>query len=302
MAETAELAGLLSWDTSSGFADESYTRLRAHPRYPEAVRRFASNMLAAGDADPVLDGILKDAGRNAAALFAATLHFSGELTLPGIKALCLSLGLISAGRARALLLYLIYLGYVKPAPLRRRGPALYTATAKFVETWRRHQGIVLGSIAVLEPAAGLLLERIGMPGVLEGLTRFQSEGFLASAPTVEKDAPYFRVFMHSHAGIQIVHSLLAASREEVFPPMEPIAFSAAAAAKRFRVSRVHVGRVLAAAEAAGLLRLCPGGAVTLEPAGRAAVDFVFAMQLLHFLAAAARTLKGLPALSGDSHP
>jgi hypothetical protein len=69
-------------------SDEIYPRLRAEPLYTQAVRRFAANMLAAGDADLALDGILKDAGRNVAALCAVYLHVSGGLTLPRLKTLC----------------------------------------------------------------------------------------------------------------------------------------------------------------------------------------------------------------------
>jgi len=296
LASRTEIGDLLRWDTGLQIAEESYSRLRVHPRYTEAVRTYASNMLAIGDADPLLDGIMKDAGRNSAAMFAAYLHFSGGLTLPSIKALCASLGLVSIGRARALLLYLRYLGYVEPAPATGgRGPARYRATAKFIHTWRSMQRRVMESVAVVEPAIGLLADHIDTPGVLDGFTRFQCEGFLATAPHVDRNSPYFRVFMHSNAGFQIVHTLLAANEGD-FPPTAQIPFSISAAAKRFRVSRVHVSRVLAAAQQLGLLRLCADGAICFEPEGRSAVDFIFAMQLVHFLSAAAKTLKALPEL------
>ena len=94
---------LMRWDTGVEISAENYQRLRADPRYARAVRTFAGNMLAAGDADRLLDGILKDAGRNVAALCAVHLHFTGGLTLPRLKTLCASFGLISPGRARALL-------------------------------------------------------------------------------------------------------------------------------------------------------------------------------------------------------
>jgi hypothetical protein len=57
------------------------------------------------EADRAIDGILKDAGRNAAAKCLAYLHVTGGLTLPRLQALCASIGFISPGRVRALLLY-----------------------------------------------------------------------------------------------------------------------------------------------------------------------------------------------------
>ncbi|HKD22154.1 MAG TPA: hypothetical protein VKB71_09070 [Rhizomicrobium sp.] len=280
----------MRWDTGPAIDDEIYSRLRADPRYPEAVRGFAANMLDAGDADRLLDGILKDAGRNVAALSAIHLHFSGGLTLPRLKILCASFGLVSPGRARALLLYLRYLGYVEPSGA-RGGAALYVPTARFLNTWRYHLRAVLRAVQVLEPAAiGLLLDKFDMPGVFETYAKVLCDVFLDGMPHANMESPYFRVFMHRNAGIQIMHTLLAASTGDAFPPQQPIALSLSAAARRFRVSRIHVRRLLDAAERDGLLRLSADGAVQFEQAGRDAIDYIFSTQLIRFLSAAARTL------------
>jgi len=288
---------LTRWDAGPAIDDEIYARLRADPRYPEAVRNFASNMLDAGDADRLLDGILKDAGRNVAALSAIHLHFSGGLTLPRLKTLCASFGLVSPGRARALLLYLRYLGYVEPSGA-RGGAALYVPTARFLNTWRNHLRAVLRAVQVLEPVEiGRLLDRFDAPGVFETYAKILCDVFLEGMPHASMESPYFRVFMHRNAGIQIMHTLLAASTGDVFPPAQPIAFSLAAAARRFKVSRIHVRRLLDAGERDGLLRLSADGAVQFEPAGRDAIDYVFATQMIRFLSAAARTLALNPNLA-----
>jgi len=283
---------LMRWDTGVEISAENFARLRADPRYPKAVRTFAASMLAAGDADRLLDGILKDAGRNVAALCAVHLHFTGGLTLPRLKTLCASFGLISPGRARALLLYLRYLGFVERATTHKRGePALYVPTPRFLDTWREHQRAVLNAVQILEPAAGLLLDRFDEPGVFETFSKKLCEAFLDAAHHTDVDAPYFRVFMHRNAGIQIVHALLSADADDAFPPAQPIPFSLSATARRFRVSRIHVRRLVDAAQHEGLLRFSDDGAVTLEPAGRRTIDYVFATQMIRFLMAAARTMK-----------
>ena len=288
---------LLQWDTGTAIGADGYARLRAHPLYPKAVRVFASNMLAAGDADRLLDGILKDAGRNVAAMCAAHLHFTGGLTLPRLKALCASFGLISPGRARALLLYLRYLGYVERSTMHKKGaPALYVPTVRFLDTWRDHMRAVLGAVQVLEPAVGLLLDRFDEPGVFETFSKKLCEAFLDAAQQADSETAYFRVFMHRNAGIQIMHALLAASADDVFPPVRPIAFSLSATARRFRVSRIHVRRLVDAAEREGLLKFGSDNAITFAPAGRRAIDDVFATQMIRYLMAAGRTLK---ACSGE---
>jgi len=283
---------LMRWDTGAAISRESYGRLRADPRYGRTVRTFARNMLVAGDADRFLDGILKDAGRNVAALCAAHLHFTGGLTLPRLKALCASFGLVSPGRARALLLYLRYLGYVERSTAHKKGaPALYVATPRFLDTWREHQRAVLNAVQILEPAVGLLIDRFDEPGVFETFTKKICEAFLDAARQTDVDAPYFRVFMHRNAGIQIVHALISADADDVFPPARPIAFSLSAAARRFRVSRIHVRRLIDAAEREGLLHLSNSGTIVLQDAGRRAIDDIFSTQVIRFLMVAARTLK-----------
>ncbi len=283
---------LMWWDTGVEISAENFARLRADPRYAKAVRTFAGNMLAAGDADRLLDGVLKDAGRNVAALCALYLHFTGGLTLPRLKSLCASFGFISAGRARALLLYLRYLGFVERATTHKKGaPALYVPTQRFLDTWRDHQRATLSAVQILEPSVGLLLDRFDEPGMFESFSKKLCEAFLDTAHKTDVNAPYFRVFLHRNAGIQIVHALISEGAGDTFPPVRPIPFSLSATARRFRVSRIHVRRLVDAAEHEGLLRYSDEGTVTLEPAGRRTIDYVFATQMIRFLTVAARTMK-----------
>jgi len=294
-----QVKGVMRWDTGPEISDEAYAMLRADPLYPQAIRRFAANMLAAGDNDLALDGILKDAGRNVAAMCAVYLHVSGGLTLPRLKTLCAGFGLASPGRARALLLYLRYLGYVGAPQARAKGAlAVYPVAPKLLVTWREHQRAVLDAAAVLEPEIAVLVDLFERPGVFETYAALLVEGFLVTVPHFDVNTPYFRIFMHRYAGIQIVHFLLARAADEAFPPREPIAFSLSTLAQRFGVSRSHVRRLIEAAEREGLIQRCNDGAVVWTSAGRAELDYVFATQMTRFLFIAARTMASRPDLFG----
>jgi hypothetical protein len=294
-----KVEGVMRWGSGPEISSDIYTMLRAEPLYPKAIRRFASNMLAAGDSDLALDGILKDAGRNVAAMCAVYLHVSGGLTLPRLKALCTAFGLTSPGRARALLFYLRYLGYVSSAPPVPKGaPAVYPVAPKLLNTWGEHQRAVLDAAAVLEPEIALLIERFESPGVFETYAVLMVEGFLTTVPHFQQNMPYFRIFMHRHAGIQIVHFLLANAADDAFPPHEPIAYSISTLAQRFGVSRSHVRRMIEAAEREGMIQRCNDGAVVWAPAGREQLDYVFATQMTRFLFIAARTMASHPDLFG----
>lgn len=287
---------LLAWDAPGATTEDRYARLLASPRYPDAARAFARAMLAQAEADRALDAVLKDAGRNVAAKCLAYLHVTGGLTLPRLKALCASTGLVSPGRARTLLIYLQHLGYVTPSPRREvKTPIRYDPTARFLETWRRQMHATLESAAVVEPAASRVLDCLDVPAVLESYVRCISEAYLEGLKHVDTADPFFRTFMHRYAGTQIVHGLVVAG-EGTFPPRDPIAFAPTEMAKRFSVSRLHVCRMMDAAERGGLLRLTDG-ALVLTPAGRAAVDHIYATQLIVFLVTAARTVRTCPELA-----
>lgn len=288
---------LAAWGARGATADDRYARLRASPHYPEAARAFADAMLAQAERDRLLDGVLKDAGRNVAAKCLAYLHVTGGLTLPRLKALCASTGLVSPGRARMLLLYLQHLGYATPAPGReRKAPTRYDPTPRFLATWRRQMQATLESAAVIEPAVSTVLARLDAPGVFESYVHHISEAYLEGLKDINPEDPFFRTFMHRYAGTQIVHGLVVAA-SDAFPPRDPIAFHLTETAKRFSVSRLHVRRMMDAAQRSGLLRRTDG-ALVLTAAGRAAIDHIYATQLIVFLVAAARTAADHLTLAG----
>lgn len=284
------IGGVLAWDPAEATAEDLYSRVRASPRYPDAARAFARSMLAQAAADRTLDTVLKDAGRNVAAKCLAYLHVTGGLTLPRLKALCASTGLVSPGRARTLLICLQHLGYATPAPrCENKAPTRYDPTPRFLETWRRQMHATLESAAVIEPAVSRVLASLDAQTVFEGYVRRIGEAYLEGLKDVDTADPFFRTFMHRYAGTQIVHSWVLAATD-TFPPRRPIAFQLTETALRFSVSRLHVRRMMDAAQRDGLLRVAEG-ALVFTPAGRAAIDHIYATQLIVFLVTAARMIR-----------
>jgi hypothetical protein len=235
-------------------------------------------------------GLFKDAGRYIVAMCAIYLHVSGGLTLARLKALCADSGLVSPGRARAILLYLQYLGYVELLPDRFRGAASrFAPTAKFLHAWRAQLSAALGAVGLIEPAVDLLARRIAEPEIFGRFSKTQIEALLAAAHGGVTETAFSRIFMHRNAGTQLVWTLVAAS-DGAFPPTGQIPFRLAVTARVFDVSVMHLRRILRDAQAAGLLTWDPAGHVTFEEAGRAEIQFMYAGQLLHLLTAAARTM------------
>jgi len=287
-----EVERLYAWDAGPEDLARLRERLRARPEYPAAARRLAANMLADADGDPALGGLLRDAGRTVAALSAVGLGGAGELTLASLRNYIAGFGLVSPGRASALLNLMLHLKYVQP----RAGPppGRYALTPQFLASYARHEASLLDAAAVIEPAVRWVAQGLGAPAVLTRLAAEQGAAFVAGSRQGHGLDAWYRIFMHRLAGIQMLHGLVA--RADSFPPAGPIPFSAAETSCRFQVSRVHISRMIREAGAAGFIETAPG-ALGFTEAGRQALDWLYASRLCIHLACAARTLKAHPELA-----
>ena len=298
--EDRDIARLMRWADDGGITNEKLDRMQADPAFPKAVRMLVRNMMRAAEADKALDGIFKDAGRYLAAMWGVYLHVSGGLTLPRLKELCGASGFLSPGRARAMLLYLRYLGYIKPAATMHGEPSRYAPTAQFMATWQNHMRAALEAARVIEPCIDLVLAQLHKPEILESFARLQSEGLWTEARQVDQGNAFVRVFMHRLAGSQVVWTLLSDARDEAFPPRDAIAFSMSGAARKFGVSRMHIKRLIEDAEREGLLEHCKDGRILIQERAVPEFRYVYAGQLIRLLIAAAKTLRERPELLDQS--
>ncbi len=183
----------------------------------------------------------------------------------------------------------------------RRQPVRYVPTASFVTAWRRHMVAALEAAAVAEPALEPFMNRLCEPDALDIVTRIQSEGLLAAVQShgAMTDVPLYNVFVHRHAGSQVLWRLIAGSEDQDFPPRRTPAVPAAEMARMFSVSRIHVRRMMDDAERAGLLSRDADGVLLFSPVGREEVETHFAVQLASLARAAAKTVIELtqPALA-----
>ncbi len=301
MAEQDQRLALERWVIDGQIPEHWYVALCADPRFPVACLELSTRMLRAAEGDQALDGMVKDAGRFLAANWAVYLHLTGGLTLPRLKDLCATSNLLSPGRARAVLIYLQYLGYVRPLPLAARGETRrYAPTPSLMRAFQTQIQAGLEAACVIEPAMASVLTRLDEPAALEKFLKIQGDGFVIVAPLSDQTSPFFRIFLHRHAGMQMLHLILvSAAEEDGFPPRGPVSISAAAAARRLRVSRPHVMRLLADAEREGLLTRGPGGTVTLSASTRDSIQRMLAARLIGYMICAAKTAREISPLEAS---
>ena len=296
IASQPDAADLARWDGSIGdvlaFADS----VANHPQFELAARTLAGNMLALAAVDRALDGVFKDAGRYVAAMLAIYLDLCGGVTLPNLKAICVRSGYLSPGRARALLAYMLYLGYVELLPVTRRGmSARYLLTPQFVQSWRRHLLSALEAAEVIEPMIARVSGAFFRPEVADTYARLHCETLFEVSRDVQRRSAFVEVFMQRHAGTQLVHTMVLASPHGDFLAGHVDGFSLSATARRLGVSRVHIRRMLDDAQTRGLLHTDGAlGAVRILDDGRGQFAFHYGVQIGRLLTCAARTLQAHP--------
>ena len=242
-----DLSTVLDWDCDLVIPDSEYDRMAAHPRLAASLRALWDSTLTAPTIDPTLLGIFKDAGRYVCAMWAIHLHVSGGLSLQSLKAFCAASRLLSPGRARAVLLYMRYLGYIVPAR-ERRVPTVYVPTPRFEAAWTLHMRLAMEACCAIEPAARLVVERMDDPVVFACVVRTQGESLFNGARKADLDNSLFKVFKNRHAGGMVLASLMTSGRDGDYPPHSFVMPSATDLAARFQVSRIQVRRILSEAD------------------------------------------------------
>jgi hypothetical protein len=288
------ISGLTRWADATDAA-AACAQILAEPGFDRAAFALAANMLAAADQDQVLGTVFRDAGWYVATMCAFYLQALGDLTLPRLKAVCAQSGLLSAGRARALLLYLEDRRHFERLPTAAaRGAMHYGATNAFTLAWGAHLSAALAAAQLIEPEAERVVARMGELDVATAFGMAHVGLLLGSADKDLLEFEVFSVFVHAYAGSQILYAIFeAGDRDGAFPPRR-CTVSAPAICARFGVSRPHLKRIFDKAEAAGLGRL-HDGVVELTEKAAEQLRIFYAAQIAQLLISAGRTERALRA-------
>ncbi len=264
----------------------------AHPACAEAARGLARNTLHCGDEDRALGAVFSDAGHYVAAMWTLYLHAGGGMTLAQLKDICAASGFASPGRARLLLQFLQHIGFVEPASSPGR-TVHYLPTDLFMAAWRRHLQGALAAAAMIDARIAPVGNMLDDPETFAAFLRVQAGRLQRIASGTSDVPPFERIFMQRLAGLQIVSLMVASGDGRDVLANEAIHISPRAAAARFGVSHMHVRRLLADAEAAGLLRRLGHADHAPTDTMRDTVRFFFAMQLAELITSARLMLEAL---------
>jgi hypothetical protein len=284
---------LFDWDPGDQSPFDYYRAMVEHPNFPQAARAIGVSAAETGRrADPVMRYICKDAGRYVAGLGAIWLDLSGGLTLPRLKDMCSRSRVLSPGRARSFLQYLLQVGFLETVrPGRAAVPAIYAPTPRFRAAWVEQLRGPVAAAALIAPQAAALLDLLDDPDICATFLRLQGGHLFDTTTTADYRGPVFDWFYSPLAGVQILSILIAGGQDGRFPSRTPAPLAINPLARELGVSRMHVKRVLLGATAAGLLTAHPGGAYALSEPADEHLRYIYAAQLITLLASVGRTFQ-----------
>lgn len=230
------------------------------PGFPELTRRILQIWGPQEGVRGELSRLLRDFGRFAAGCWAIYLEATpGGLTVARLSEALRGTSISGPGRARAILTYLRFIGYVEPAPTEGDGrDRRYRTTSAMREAFRERIRGELQVRAGLDPAMAKMVDDFD-----HCFTDFMivvSEVSLATLHLPQKMGGEVDLFSERYAGMVILCELMACgAADDVFPPRGRLTFTVAEIARRCDTSRMQVSSLLKTARAAGALLPMDGG-------------------------------------------
>jgi DNA-binding MarR family transcriptional regulator len=229
--------------------------VQAHPQFRDAAIASARASIDAYHGGRLMNWIMSDRARALLGYLAYYLELTESgLTPTRLKRACAETGLCSPGRGAAMLALMRAAGYVALVtdPADRRVRRL-VATDKLKDMLRLRLTPQLAAAAVVMPELGGVSNLIGNDAFERTLIRWFGDRFV-DGHRMLVHSPELMLFAEHNAGVVILFNLMLSDSSGTFPPSGPVQTSVAGLARRFKVSRTHVLRLLRAAERQGHIK------------------------------------------------
>jgi DNA-binding MarR family transcriptional regulator len=286
--------------TADPLAPAAIAALRAHPRFPEAMRDAAAGMVTHYEGNRLLNHLMNDRGRALFTHHAVYLHFSrtpgdagSGLTVSRLKDLCVETQLCSRGRVEVMLGLLRAAGYLAAAPdaadRRRR---VLVPTDKLLALHKQRFDMHFAAMESVLLEASAARAAFDDPQFMPAFARILGRHFRAGLRLLTH-APELLPFAERNGGMVILFSLLLAGEaDDVFPPTRPVQVSISALGAKFSVSRKHVLTLLRDAESEGFLQRAGDrhDRIVLLPRVREGLQMFFASMFLYLARSADEAL------------
>jgi hypothetical protein len=271
---------------------EAIAALRARPAFTQAMRTSSAGLVAMYQGGHLLNWLMDDRGRLLFAYLALYLDASRDsadpssgLTPTRMRTLVAELGVCSPGRATAMLSLMRFSGYLAPdiQVVDRRQRRL-VATEKLRSLLRERWQLHFTAMAPLLPDGDDIVAALDDPAVTRAMIIQMVERFRAGFRFISH-APELGLFGERNGGLFILMTLITAGDEDdTVPPSRPVPISVDALARRFRVSRPHVLKLIRDAADGGFIERVgqDGSHLLIRPRLAEAAQIFFATMYLFF--------------------
>ena len=266
--------------------DEASNEMRTRPGFLGASRGLVEcwrSPEAEGDEDKAFARNLRDLGRFISGIWALYLHSTpGGLTLSRLAGLLEAGRVTGTGRARAILIYLQFIGYITAGAATgdaRLKP--YVPTQRLIGAFHRRLIRELTAKAPMHSAIRGTLGQLHEPGAFDVYVELMGQIYVAYMGVRQRPGPSLEMFAQRYAGMMMLGELLAcAAPDDVFPPQGPLRYSLSAIAQAAGVSRTQVRRVFREAEAVGFITLPKEGLALPTPLLAEHIELATAAQIV----------------------
>jgi len=265
--------------------------LRAHPRFPEALKYIAEALTGIYEGNRIMNAMLNDRARGQIGYLILMMQWASPtqygargVTMARLKTACVAMNYCSPNRVESIIAMMRLFGYVRVEsdPYDHR-VKMIVPTEKlinnYVERWRRHFQAM--TLVMPEGETGLAaLERPDFPAAfLREISKVYATGL-----RVANASPEIDTFLDRNCGMMVLLFLISKSApESANRETLRAAVSISGLARRFGVSRAHVRKLLADAEIEGLVRDATGDTpVTLQPRCMDGIEKFYAATFLTF--------------------
>jgi hypothetical protein len=264
-------------------SEAAVARVRGHPLYLETARRMAVSALEAhAREDLATRWLLKDLGRTSTYTTLAMLDALPEpMTAARLARGLAATGVASRGRVIAFVAYAEQTGRIVVAP----GEAAWAQrplilTQAFYEPLRRRFEATFRAMALIAPEAGEGARLVASDDGVRRANRVLAMLLVARPELgVHTADPLRRIFMMRDAGMRLLQHFVAHRPADGERLLEGGAFSRSDLSRRYGVSRTHINRMIADAEAAGLVTLPRPDRIAFSPALADALEAFYAGQI-----------------------
>lgn len=273
----ADLAALAS-DVLSGAKVDA---MMAQDDFAAVSLSLLDNWGPHAEDDASMTRTLRDVGHYVAGIWALGLHGSPDgLSHASLSQLVEPLGFGSRARVHAMLVYLQFIGLIRPLATQGDGRyRRYAPTAALEALFRSRFRRELALSAPLIPEAAAALARWEEPGVFENFMAATARLMAGSFMIFDREAPSLDVVSQRNAGLVVLGQLVSLA-DAGFPP-KAAEVNLSELAKRSGVSRQQARNVLKVGEGAGFWRTEAGGRLVFSGLFDFQLRVLMASYILH---------------------